>query len=201
MFSRLPRAAGVMACCAALAACADKSDQIGASYVSPGMYANLSCPQLAEEAQNDLISKLMPLFEKTAEYAAFLVLSKLAEDAAEPEESDETKAAPAAAATQEPVMPIDTKKTNERSFNATGSGFDVETLKLAINEAIEQQQTEKILEFVTTIGKQNPAMMIEVAKTVKVELQDAIMSDRIEEEKALMITNSINELLGDGSKA
>ncbi|KGJ14922.1 hypothetical protein [Paracoccus sanguinis] len=40
-----------MACCAALAACADKSDQIGASYVSPGMYANLSCPQLAEEAQ------------------------------------------------------------------------------------------------------------------------------------------------------
>ncbi|MFC0811529.1 hypothetical protein ACFHYO_05285 [Paracoccus panacisoli] len=51
MFSRLPRAAGVMACCAALAACADKSDQIGASYVSPGMYANLSCPQLAEEAQ------------------------------------------------------------------------------------------------------------------------------------------------------
>ena len=157
--------------------------------------------KLAEEAQNDLISKLMPLFEKTAEYAAFLVLSKLAEGAAEPEESDETKAEPAAAATQEPVMPIDTKKTNEGSFNATGSGFDVETLRLAINEAIEQQQTEKILEFVTTIGKQNPAMMIEVAKTVKVELQDAIMSDRIEEEKALMITNSINELLGDGSKA
>lgn len=36
----------------ALAGCADKSDEIAASYVSPTFYQNLSCQQLAVEAQS-----------------------------------------------------------------------------------------------------------------------------------------------------
>lgn len=35
-----------------MAACADKSDQIAASYVSPNMYSGLTCSQLAIEAQS-----------------------------------------------------------------------------------------------------------------------------------------------------
>lgn len=36
----------------ALGACADKSDQIAASYVSPTIYQGMSCQQLAIEAQS-----------------------------------------------------------------------------------------------------------------------------------------------------
>ncbi|MFV0385561.1 hypothetical protein [Paracoccus sp. (in: a-proteobacteria)] len=36
----------------ALAACADKSDKIAPSYVSPTTYQNMSCKQLAVEAQS-----------------------------------------------------------------------------------------------------------------------------------------------------
>lgn len=36
----------------ALCACADKSDQIAASYVSPTLYQGMTCKQLATEAQS-----------------------------------------------------------------------------------------------------------------------------------------------------
>lgn len=45
---RLVAAAAVIA---SLSACANKSDQIAAAYVSPTAYQNLSCAQLAAEAQ------------------------------------------------------------------------------------------------------------------------------------------------------
>ncbi|HRO15198.1 MAG TPA: hypothetical protein PLL33_09170 [Paracoccus sp. (in: a-proteobacteria)] len=48
MMKRLVAAAAGIAM---LAACANKSDQIAATYVSPMNYQSLSCPQLAEEAQ------------------------------------------------------------------------------------------------------------------------------------------------------
>jgi hypothetical protein len=38
-------------CAAALAACATKSEDISASYVSPVAYSGLTCEQLADEAQ------------------------------------------------------------------------------------------------------------------------------------------------------
>lgn len=41
----------VAACCVALAGCASKSSEITAAYVSPVMYQNHTCQQLALEAQ------------------------------------------------------------------------------------------------------------------------------------------------------
>jgi len=38
-------------CAAAVAGCAKDADQVGATYTSPVLYENFSCPQLAEEAQ------------------------------------------------------------------------------------------------------------------------------------------------------
>lgn len=67
--SRCPRAGVVRRCCGALgdyfmrtafiallgativAGCAKDADQVGATYVSPVLYENYTCPQLAEEAQ------------------------------------------------------------------------------------------------------------------------------------------------------
>jgi len=37
-------------CAAAVAGCAKDADQVGATYTSPVLYENFSCPQLAEEA-------------------------------------------------------------------------------------------------------------------------------------------------------
>lgn len=36
-----------------LCACADKSEEIAPSYVSQTLYTNMTCPQLAQEAQAD----------------------------------------------------------------------------------------------------------------------------------------------------
>ena len=41
----------VAAVAAAVAACAKDANQVGATYVSPILYENYTCPQLAEEAQ------------------------------------------------------------------------------------------------------------------------------------------------------
>ncbi len=38
-------------CAAVLAGCAKDADQVGATYTSPVLYENYTCPQLAEEAQ------------------------------------------------------------------------------------------------------------------------------------------------------
>ena len=40
-----------LACAAAVGACAKDADQVGPTYVSPVLYDNYTCPQLAEEAQ------------------------------------------------------------------------------------------------------------------------------------------------------
>ena len=39
------------ACAILLGACAKDADQVGATYVSPVLYENYTCPQLGEEAQ------------------------------------------------------------------------------------------------------------------------------------------------------
>ena len=41
----------LLALSCALAGCASKSNEIAAAYVSPLQYENLTCPQIAEEAQ------------------------------------------------------------------------------------------------------------------------------------------------------
>ena len=41
----------VVACGVAVAGCAKDADQVGATYFSPVLYENYTCPQLAEEAQ------------------------------------------------------------------------------------------------------------------------------------------------------
>jgi hypothetical protein len=44
-------ALGVLFSALLLAGCAKDADQVGATYVSPILYENYTCPQLAEEAQ------------------------------------------------------------------------------------------------------------------------------------------------------
>lgn len=162
--------------------------------------------KMAEETQNDLIDKLIvrltPLLEKhaehSAEWAAYLVLEKLAEATTESQE-----AAPGAAKEEAPSAPVEAPvaapgpKTNEMSSPVEGTGLDTEALRAAINEAVDAQQPDKILPFIKAIGENNPPLIPEIAKVIKTELHSAVMASRIEEEAALEITNTINALLGD----
>jgi hypothetical protein len=91
---------------------------------------------------------------------------------------------------QENVMMDDNRPT---------ASIKVNDIKAAVQEALVAGSGEKIIGFVKALAQQNPEAINEVAKIIKVELHSAFMNKLIDEESAIKISDSLNELL-DGGK-
>jgi len=163
--------------------------------------------KLAAEAQDELVRKVIdamfPLFEKTANYTAHLILEKLAEEVQQEEApAEEVPAEQEQEGGEEAPVKLDAtpatgNKTNE-SMNpsATPGGLKAQDVKDAIDEAMQVGQSDKILPFVEAVMKQYPETANEVIKMVKVALHDGIMKQLIDEESAIAITDKLNAMVG-----
>lgn len=161
-----------------------------------------SLQKLAETAQNELVGKfveaLLPLMEKQAEYAAYLILEKLAE------QIDETRVDGETAAKQNVDIsetPVETTAGKDNSLVQDGNnnigGLPAQQVKDAITEAIEVNQTDKIIPFAKQLAQQYPDAFKEVVKMIKVALQDGVLKKFIDVEQAANISDQINAMIGE----
>lgn len=164
--------------------------------------------KIAADAQDELVKKVVeamfPLFEKTANYTAHLILEKLAEEEEKEEvvpEAGEQKSTETDETDQQEVKidstPVTGNKTNETvDPSTTPGGLKAQEIKDAIDEAMQVGESGKILSFVEAVMKQYPETINEIIKMVKVELQDGYMKKLIDEETATDISNKLNEMVG-----
>lgn len=158
--------------------------------------------KFAEESQDELVNKiidkLFPIMEKQANYTAYLILEKLAEEVDEVKVDGET-AAKQNVETSEVTTETTGGKDNStvQDGNNNPGGLRAQDVKDAIAEAIEVGQSDKILPFIKQLAQQYPDTFKEVVKMVKVELQDGIMKKLIEPEKAVEISDQINAMIGE----
>ena len=178
--------------------------------------------KLAANAQDELITKVVeamfPLFEKTANYTAYLILEKLAEEA-NAKEANVEKAESEEAEKQEPPKTEDeaVRRNFEENKNSpdpwtpasggsnnilvdpsvTPGGMKAQDVKDALSEALQLGESGKVLPFVKAVAEQYPETVNELIKMVKVELQDAYMKKFIDEETAASLSDQLNEMVGD----
>ena len=146
--------------------------------------------KIAEDSQNELLEKMLPILEKTANYTAYLVMQKLAE-AMEGEVSANPATPPPAAQT-----PATGNRSNADSRpNPIQGGLDMKQVHDAVAEALATQNASKIIPFVQAVGGKHPEVLNEIIKAVKVELHDAIMKQLIDEESAVQISQALNGMV------
>ena len=145
--------------------------------------------KIAEDSQNELLEKMLPILEKTANYTAYLVMQKLAE-AMESGAPIDPIAPPAAQA------PVTGNRSNADSRpNPIQGGLDMKQVHDAVAEALATQNASKIIPFVQAVGGKHPELLNEIVKAVKVELHDAIMKQLIDEEGAVQISQALNSMI------
>ena len=149
--------------------------------------------KLAEIEQDRLVLKvidqLIPIMEKQAEYTAYLIMNKFAEEQEQVEQEQ----------IQEqglPIKPASGAKDNIENDPVTKSppGLPINEIIKAIEEAIQVGQPDKIVALVKAIASKFPEAIDDVIKIVKVELQDAGMKRFISLDDAAKIAQELNVL-------
>ena len=153
--------------------------------------------KIAEDAQNELVSKLtdalMPLFEKQAEYTMYLLKTAL-EDVA-PTEAAAVSGDEQVTPTPVLTAPVTGAHSNENVEGSnTEGGLNVNQIVEAIREAVVAGQANKIVPFVKAIASSHPEAYEELVKIVKVQLQDAVMNKVLDPESSAAIAQELNNL-------
>lgn len=151
--------------------------------------------KIAEDAQDDLLSKIasvvLPLLEKQADY----ILYKLAEEM-NAHEANETPKEEKEEHQIDPKQVAD-EASRDNSIVDDGSthpgGLKVNDVTEAINEAIIAGQADKILPFVKAVAEQHPDTVNEIIKIVKVILHDAMMKKLIDPKEGIEISSKLDE--------
>lgn len=151
--------------------------------------------KIAEDSQNELLERMLPILEKTANYTAYLVMQKLAE-AMEGGVSADLATPPPAAQAPAAQTPATGNRSNADSRpNPIQGGLDMKQVHDAVAEALATQNASKIIPFVQAVGGKHPEVLNEIIKAVKVELHDAIMKQLIDEESAVQISQALNGMV------
>ena len=146
--------------------------------------------KIAEDSQNELLEKMLPILEKTANYTAYLVMQKLAEAMEDGVSVDPVMPPPA---TQTPAT--GNRSNADSRPNPIQGGLDMKQVHDAVAEALATQNASKIIPFVQAVGGKHPEVLNEIIKAVKVELHDAIMKQLIDEESAVQISQALNGMV------
>ena len=142
--------------------------------------------KMAEEVEQDFLNKIIaslePLLEKQAESLVDKVLDKLASIASE----DHPSAEP----------PVTAAHDNSNMGTGLNQELDRNEIVMAIQEAIAAGSVDKIVTFVKALAGANPEGATEVIKIVKVEMHDAVMNKKIDQETAVGVVQQISSAIG-----
>lgn len=148
--------------------------------------------KLAEDVQNEMVTKvaeaLMPIFEKSAQYTAYLIKEALQDVAP-------TEAAPILG--DEPIAnPKATVAHNNEGVEGSNieGGIDVNQVTDAIREALVANAANKIAPFVKAVASAHPEAYTELVKLVKVQLQDAVMHKILDTESAAAVVQELDNM-------
>lgn len=166
--------------------------------------------KIAEQAQDEIVAKVMsamiPLLEKQAEYTLELIKKAMEEgEAQEPQE--EEKEEPKKEEIEEmPIEPgtIPGTTYGEDNSDVVGSetpgGIVATDVQVAVNQAIEAGQATKIEAFVKAVASSHPEALFEIIKIVKVVLHTAIMKRKIDPAEAAKVAQALDGLAAGPSE-
>lgn len=170
--------------------------------------------KLAEEAQDDLVRKVMdsmiPLFEKQAQYTVHLI--KLAMEDGSPAEEEQEQKEPvqqeeeSAEQGSDPIpgalTPLSGGKDNTDVVGSeTPEGLKATEVSEAVDQAVAAGQPDKIMPFVKAVAQAHPDALNEIVKIVKVCIHDAVMKRTIDPEQAAKIAEELNAIVAGPSEA
>ncbi len=150
--------------------------------------------ELQDELTQKVVTSLLPLMDKQAEYI-IQQLSKKADEAVNLEAAPVEEAAPV------PIVEVGAAPVTAAHDNGdtaiSSDAINMNELKEAMIEAVVANQAPKIIELVKAIASsQGPKVAVEIIKAAKVILHDSVLGGKIEEEAAIEISQNLDALIG-----
>ena len=162
--------------------------------------------KIAEQAQDEIVAKVMsamiPLLEKQAEYTLELIKRAMEEGGEPPAQEEQREEAKEEMPVEPGTIPGTTygEDNSDVVGSETPGGIVATDVQVAVNQAIEAGQATKIEAFVKAVASSHPEALFEIIKIVKVVLHTAIMKRKIDPAEAAKVAQALDGLAAGPSE-